>query len=85
MPKKHVANFFDLPLSEQAECWQVVNKVQQWLQVRYAPDGFNVGLNIGVAGGQITENLVGKRGPYARFGYVLHLTILRNYVNFLRN
>jgi ATP adenylyltransferase len=52
MPKKHVANFFDLPLAEQAECWQVVNKVQGWLQVRYAPDGFTVGLNIGPAAGQ---------------------------------
>lgn len=52
MPKKHVANFFELPLAEQNECWQVVNKVQEWLQVRYAPDGFTVGLNIGAAAGQ---------------------------------
>ncbi|WP_232325941.1 HIT family protein [Spirosoma montaniterrae] len=51
-PKRHVANFFDLPLSEQNECWQVVNKVQEILQERFAPDGFNVGLNIGVAAGQ---------------------------------
>jgi diadenosine tetraphosphate (Ap4A) HIT family hydrolase len=52
MPKKHVANFFELPLSEQNECWQVVNKVQKILTERYAPDGFNVGLNVGTAGGQ---------------------------------
>lgn len=51
-PKKHVANFFDLTLSEQNECWQVVNKVQELLKVRFEPDGFNVGLNIGAAGGQ---------------------------------
>lgn len=51
-PKKHVANFFELPLLEQNECWQVVNKVQKILGERYAPDGFNVGLNIGTAGGQ---------------------------------
>ena len=51
-PQKHVANFFDLPLSEQNECWQVVNTVQEQLQVRYAPDGFTVGLNIGSAAGQ---------------------------------
>ncbi len=25
-PKKHVANFFDLSLSEQNQCWQVVNE-----------------------------------------------------------
>ncbi|MEZ0485718.1 HIT family protein [Fibrella aquatica] len=52
MPRKHVANFFELPLAEQNERWQVVNKVQEWLQVRYAPDGFTVGLNIGAAAGQ---------------------------------
>lgn len=51
-PKKHVASFFDLPFSEQNECWQVVNKVQEILAERYKPDGFNVGLNIGTAGGQ---------------------------------
>lgn len=52
IPKKHVASFFDLPLSEQNECWLVVNRVQALLQNRYVPDGFNIGLNIGPAGGQ---------------------------------
>lgn len=51
-PKRHVASFFDLPLSEQNECWQVVNKVQEVIKARFAPDGFNVGLNIGQAAGQ---------------------------------
>lgn len=52
MPKKHIASFFDLPLAEQNECWQVVNKVQAWLTEHYKPDGFTVGLNVGVAAGQ---------------------------------
>ncbi|MEZ0612212.1 HIT domain-containing protein [Fibrella sp. WM1] len=52
MAKKHVAHFFNLPLSEQIDCWQVVNEVQRLLQVRYQPDGFTVGLNIGAAAGQ---------------------------------
>ncbi|MCY7349643.1 MAG: HIT domain-containing protein [Cytophagaceae bacterium] len=51
-PKKHVANFFDLPLTEQAECWQVVNAVQGLLRKRFSPNGFTVGLNIGAAAGQ---------------------------------
>lgn len=51
-PKKHVANFFDLPFSEQNECWQVVNKVQLMLHERFLPDGFTIGLNIGAAAGQ---------------------------------
>lgn len=52
MPKTHVANFFDLSLSEQNDCWLVANKVQRLLTERYVPDGFTVGLNIGPAAGQ---------------------------------
>ena len=52
MPKKHVANFFELPIAEQADCWLVANKVQELLQERFSPDGLTVGLNIGPAAGQ---------------------------------
>ena len=52
IPKTHVANFFDLPLAEQNDCWLVANNVQRRLTKRYAPGGFTVGLNIGAAAGQ---------------------------------
>lgn len=52
LPKKHEANFFDLSLEEQNDCWLVANNVQQRLANRFTPGGFTVGLNIGAAAGQ---------------------------------
>jgi diadenosine tetraphosphate (Ap4A) HIT family hydrolase len=52
IPKRHLANFFDLEIAEQAECWLMANKVQQIISKEFNPDGFNVGINIGRAAGQ---------------------------------
>ncbi len=52
IPKRHVANYFDLTFEEQSSCWFMVNKVQEILTKKYQPDGFNMGLNINKAGGQ---------------------------------
>lgn len=52
LPKRHEANFFDLPLDEQNDCWLVANNVQRRLAKRFKSDGFTVGLNIGPAAGQ---------------------------------
>jgi diadenosine tetraphosphate (Ap4A) HIT family hydrolase len=52
IPKRHTANYFDLPFKEQSACWLMVNKVQEILTKEFNPDGFNVGININKAGGQ---------------------------------
>jgi diadenosine tetraphosphate (Ap4A) HIT family hydrolase len=52
IPKRHVANYFDLSFSEQSACWFMVNKVKEILTKKYHPDGFNIGLNINKAAGQ---------------------------------
>ncbi|MEJ1937173.1 HIT family protein, partial [Nostoc sp. NIES-2111] len=52
IPKRHVSNYFDLPLKEQSACWLMVNKVQKLLQAEFAPDGFNIGMNINKTAGQ---------------------------------
>jgi diadenosine tetraphosphate (Ap4A) HIT family hydrolase len=52
IPKRHVANYFDLTFQEQSHCWFMVNKVQKILIKKYQPDGFNLGLNIHQAAGQ---------------------------------
>lgn len=52
IPKRHISNYFDLPFKEQSACWLMVNKVQEILKTEFAPDGFNVGMNVNRAGGQ---------------------------------
>ncbi|HMR88537.1 MAG TPA: bifunctional class I SAM-dependent methyltransferase/HIT family protein [Saprospiraceae bacterium] len=52
VPKRLVSNYFDLNIKEQMSCWIMVNKVKSFLQNRFNPDGFNIGINIQEAAGQ---------------------------------
>lgn len=52
IPKRVISDYFDLSEKEQRSCWAVVDKVKSILKKHYNPDGFNIGINIGVAAGQ---------------------------------
>lgn len=52
VPKRHIANYFELPFKEQSACWFMANKVQEILSQEFQPDGFNVGMNINRSAGQ---------------------------------
>ncbi|MEM7726370.1 MAG: bifunctional class I SAM-dependent methyltransferase/HIT family protein [Cyanobacteria bacterium P01_A01_bin.45] len=52
IPKRHTGNYFELPFKEQQACWLMVNKVQEILNKEFAPDGFNVGMNVNRDAGQ---------------------------------
>lgn len=52
VPKRHVANYFDLPFKEQSACWFMANKVQEMLNREFCPDGFNLGINVNREAGQ---------------------------------
>lgn len=52
VPKRHIANYFELPFKEQSACWFMANKVQKILMKEFQADGFNVGMNINRAAGQ---------------------------------
>ncbi len=52
VPKRLVANYFELTLKEQTACWIVANKVKNILQEKHNPDGFNMGININETAGQ---------------------------------
>lgn len=52
VPRRHVVTIFELDAAEYADCFLLVLKVKDLLLARHAPDGFNVGVNCGVAGGQ---------------------------------
>ena len=52
VPKRHVADFFEMDGAEQAAVLQLLNRIRQFIQKEYSPDGYNVGANIGRAAGQ---------------------------------
>lgn len=52
IPRRHEASPFALPTSELAALWEAVAAVRQLLVESHRPDGFNIGVNVGLAAGQ---------------------------------
>ena len=52
VPKRHVANFFDMTAAEQSAVLRLLNEAQRLSRRDHSPDGYNIGVNIGKAGGQ---------------------------------
>ena len=52
VPKRHVADFFDMTAGEQAAVLALLNEARAMINGRHAPDGYNIGVNIGKAAGQ---------------------------------
>jgi diadenosine tetraphosphate (Ap4A) HIT family hydrolase len=52
VPKRHVADFFDMSRDEQGAVLELLAEVQRHIQLTLSPDGYNIGVNVGVAGGQ---------------------------------
>ena len=52
VPKRHVADFFDMTADEQSAVLALLNQAHGSIQTQHSPDGYNIGVNIGKAGGQ---------------------------------
>ena len=52
VPKRHVADFFDMTAEEQSAVLALMSEIQKSIQKQHAPDGYNIGVNVGKAGGQ---------------------------------
>lgn len=52
VPKRHVANFFHMTAEEQSAVLDLLNQAHESCNAQHSPDGFNIGVNIGKAGGQ---------------------------------
>lgn len=52
IPKRHCADYFNLTFREQTACWFMLNAVKSFLQIKYNPDGFNIGINVNELAGQ---------------------------------
>ena len=56
VPKRHEPNFFSLTAQEHTSLWQLVDEVRSALIETHAPDGWNIGINVGNAGGQTIDH-----------------------------
>ena len=52
IPRRHVPSFFDMTTEEQSAVLGLLNEAQRLIQRNHSPDGYNIGVNIGKAGGQ---------------------------------
>jgi diadenosine tetraphosphate (Ap4A) HIT family hydrolase len=52
VPRRHVADLFELTADEQAALWRLLPEVKQRLDARHSPAGYTVGVNVGEAAGQ---------------------------------
>ncbi|PWH14393.1 MAG: HIT family protein [Anaerolineae bacterium] len=52
IPKKHVADYFELSTHTKTALWLMTERVKNLLTERFRPDGFDIGVNIGAAAGQ---------------------------------
>jgi diadenosine tetraphosphate (Ap4A) HIT family hydrolase len=52
VPRRHVADFFDMEPAEQAAVLELLNRARKLVQEKHSPDGYNVGVNVGKAAGQ---------------------------------
>ncbi len=50
--RRHTPTFFDITPEERAAIFELVDKAKPFLDEKYHPDGYNIGLNCGVAAGQ---------------------------------
>jgi diadenosine tetraphosphate (Ap4A) HIT family hydrolase len=52
VPKRHVADFFDMTLEEQRAILELLRAAHESIASEHSPDGYNIGVNIGEAAGQ---------------------------------
>ena len=57
VPRRHVATWFDASREERREMMDAIDVARAAIEARHAPDGFNVGMNLGAAAGQTVPHL----------------------------
>lgn len=57
IPHRHVAEYFQATSEEKAAIWELVDEMKQTIDDEFSPDGYNVGVNVGVAGGQSVPHI----------------------------
>lgn len=57
IPKRHFSNFFEATETEVLAIYDLLKKVRDFLDEKYNPAGYNIGVNINKAAGQTVMHL----------------------------
>jgi diadenosine tetraphosphate (Ap4A) HIT family hydrolase len=52
VPRRHVASFFDMTTVEKMRVIELLDRAKAHIEAEFHPDGYNIGVNVGRAGGQ---------------------------------
>jgi diadenosine tetraphosphate (Ap4A) HIT family hydrolase len=52
VPRRHVASFFDMTGAEKMRVIELLDRAKAHIEAEFRPDGYNIGVNVGRAGGQ---------------------------------
>jgi diadenosine tetraphosphate (Ap4A) HIT family hydrolase len=52
VPKRHVAGYFEMTSAEKASIMNLLDTAKEIIDRQFAPDGYNIGVNVGKAAGQ---------------------------------
>jgi len=57
VPSRHFPDYFDVTSDERVALWNILEDAKEIVREKYNPDGFNIGVNVGVAAGQSVFHL----------------------------
>ena len=57
VPKRHVAEFFQATTEEKLAFFELVDEMKALIDKKHAPDGYNIGVNIGEMAGQSVPHI----------------------------
>jgi len=57
IPRRHVSTFFQTTANERQAMMEVLDESKAFLDKKYRPDGYNIGINDGSAAGQTVMHL----------------------------
>jgi diadenosine tetraphosphate (Ap4A) HIT family hydrolase len=57
LPRRHVATWFEATADEKVALLALLDEGKRLLDERFAPDGYNIGINVGEAAGQTVMHL----------------------------
>ena len=57
IPKAHVKDWWDTTIEERIEIFNLIDEVKKFIDDKYNPDGYNIGMNLGEKAGQSIMHL----------------------------